>query len=205
MPNPQKRFKEKFFSELQELEVRICVQLNFPIIILILLNQFHKFQGSRELNSVQHFDPFWEGKHMTLIWLLLWLRAWAPSLWGGRGRWLGFYHHLLDALFDHLDKISSTCLHGLVGDLIVDDHLRRVPCVNGTIVVLVLDMARRFKSAREINRILVLLQSKNNSPALKNHKYGTMHTLPYPLLRGESLDCRRHFTLWRQISLQGFQ
>ena len=73
-------------------------------------------------------------------------------------------------LFDHLDKSSSTCLHGLVGDLLVVDHLDRVPCVNGTLVVLVLDMAWRFESAREINKILVyslLLHSKNNSPALK--------------------------------------
>ena len=68
---------------------------------------------------------------------------------------------------------SSTTLtrvHGLVGDLLVDDHLGRVPCVNGTLVVLVLDTASRFESAREINKILVyslLLQSKNNSPALK--------------------------------------
>ena len=30
-----------FLSKLQELEVRICVQPNFPIIILILLNGFH--------------------------------------------------------------------------------------------------------------------------------------------------------------------
>ena len=32
-----------FLLELQELEVRICVQPNSPIIILILLNGFHKF------------------------------------------------------------------------------------------------------------------------------------------------------------------
>ena len=45
---PKKYF---IFSELQELEVRICVQPNFPIIFLILLNGFHKFQRSRGLNS----------------------------------------------------------------------------------------------------------------------------------------------------------
>ena len=43
--------KSFFLSELQELEVQICVQPNFPIIILILLNRFHNFQGSRGLNS----------------------------------------------------------------------------------------------------------------------------------------------------------
>ena len=41
-------------SELQELEVRICVQPKFPIIILILLNGFHKFPRSRGLNSSVH-------------------------------------------------------------------------------------------------------------------------------------------------------
>ena len=46
-----KRKKSFFFSELQELKVRICEQPNFPIIILILLNGFHKFARSRELNS----------------------------------------------------------------------------------------------------------------------------------------------------------
>ena len=52
MPHPQYRIKKSFlFSELQELEVRICVQPNFPIIILILLNGFKKFQRSRGLNS----------------------------------------------------------------------------------------------------------------------------------------------------------
>ena len=41
-----KRTDKKYFllSELQEVEVRICVQPNFPIMILILLNGFHKFQ-----------------------------------------------------------------------------------------------------------------------------------------------------------------
>ena len=43
--------KSFFFSELQEVEVRICVQPNFPIIILILLNGFHKFGRSRGLDS----------------------------------------------------------------------------------------------------------------------------------------------------------
>ena len=41
------RFKKSFFfSELQEHEVRICVQTNFPIIIPILLNGYHKFAKS---------------------------------------------------------------------------------------------------------------------------------------------------------------
>ena len=47
----QKLNKSFFFSGLQELEVQICVQPNFPIIILILLNRFHKFPRSRGLNS----------------------------------------------------------------------------------------------------------------------------------------------------------
>ena len=52
IPNPKNRLKKSFFfSGLQELEVRICVQPNFPIIILILLNRSHKFQGSRGLYS----------------------------------------------------------------------------------------------------------------------------------------------------------
>ena len=46
-----KKTQNKFFSELQKLEVRICVQPNFPIIILILLHGFHKFHRSRGLNS----------------------------------------------------------------------------------------------------------------------------------------------------------
>ena len=37
--------------ELQEIEVRPCLQLNFPIIILILLNGFHKFQVSLGANQ----------------------------------------------------------------------------------------------------------------------------------------------------------
>ena len=54
---PRKKIKKYFFfSELQELEVRICVQPNFPIIILILLNGFHKFQGSRGLISSASFQ-----------------------------------------------------------------------------------------------------------------------------------------------------
>ena len=38
------------FSGLQELEVRICVQPDFPIIILILLTDFHKFSKPRGPN-----------------------------------------------------------------------------------------------------------------------------------------------------------
>ena len=40
-----------FFSELQEVEVRICVQPNFPIINLILLTAFHEFARSRGANT----------------------------------------------------------------------------------------------------------------------------------------------------------
>ena len=48
-----KRTDKKYFllSELQEVEVRICVHPNFPIIILILLTAFHKFARSREPNT----------------------------------------------------------------------------------------------------------------------------------------------------------
>ena len=49
MPTPPKNFN-KIFSELQELEVRICVQPDFPIIILILLTDFHKFSKPRGPN-----------------------------------------------------------------------------------------------------------------------------------------------------------
>ena len=46
------RFKKSFFfSELQEHEVRICVQTNFPIIIPILLNGYHKFAKSMGPNT----------------------------------------------------------------------------------------------------------------------------------------------------------
>ena len=45
------QFLRCFFSELQELEVRICAQPNFPIIILILLNGFHKFARSMGPNT----------------------------------------------------------------------------------------------------------------------------------------------------------
>ena len=38
--------QNKFHFELQEFEVRICVQPNSPIIILILLTAFHKFAMS---------------------------------------------------------------------------------------------------------------------------------------------------------------
>ena len=59
MPSPKNRFKKSFFFlELQELEVRICVQPNFSIITLILLNRFHKFQRSRELNSSEGYPSF---------------------------------------------------------------------------------------------------------------------------------------------------
>ena len=40
---PKNKIKIFFFSKLQELEVRICVHPNFPIVILILLNRFHNF------------------------------------------------------------------------------------------------------------------------------------------------------------------
>ena len=125
-------------------------------------------------DSVQHFDPFLEGKHMTLIIDL------TPSL-----AW----------------SLSTLIVKGEGGE---GGGGGGVPCVNGTLVVLVLDMAWRFKSARKINKILafsLFLQSENNSPALKiiNLVPCILHALPYPLLRGDSLDCRRHFTLWCQI------
>ena len=48
---PKNRLPKSFFhSELQELEVRICVQPNSPIIILILLTAFHKFAMSMGAN-----------------------------------------------------------------------------------------------------------------------------------------------------------
>ena len=43
--------KSFFFSKLQELEPRNCVQPNFPILILILLNRFHKSPRTKGLNS----------------------------------------------------------------------------------------------------------------------------------------------------------
>ena len=48
-----KRTDKNFFllSELQEVEVRICVQPNFPIIILSLLTGFHKFAKSMWPNT----------------------------------------------------------------------------------------------------------------------------------------------------------
>ena len=64
-------------SELQELEVRICVQLNFPIVTLILLNGFHKFQWSRGLNSgdqcgedvPQRHGFFFRTRQLSHIWV----------------------------------------------------------------------------------------------------------------------------------------
>ena len=46
----QKTDYKKKISELQELEVRIRVQPDFPIIILILLTDFHKFSKPRGPN-----------------------------------------------------------------------------------------------------------------------------------------------------------
>ena len=52
IPNLKNRLKKSFFfSGLQEQEVRICVQPNFPIIILILLNGFRKFVISMGPNT----------------------------------------------------------------------------------------------------------------------------------------------------------
>ena len=53
-----------FLSELKELEVRIYVQPNSPIIILILLNGFHKFAISME---AKHQCPlqFWSAFNVT--------------------------------------------------------------------------------------------------------------------------------------------
>ena len=39
----QKKDYKQFFSELQQLEVGIRVQPNFPIMILILLTDFYRF------------------------------------------------------------------------------------------------------------------------------------------------------------------
>ena len=48
----QKKIKKYFFfSELKGLEVQICALPNFPIIILILLNRFHKFAISMKPNT----------------------------------------------------------------------------------------------------------------------------------------------------------
>ena len=53
MQSPPKKLKKSFsFSELQVLEVRICVQPEFPIIILILLNEFHKSRDQGGLSAV---------------------------------------------------------------------------------------------------------------------------------------------------------
>ena len=46
-----------FSSELQEFEVWICVHPNFPIIILILLNGFHKLAISMGLNTCVGIKP----------------------------------------------------------------------------------------------------------------------------------------------------
>ena len=65
------------FSELQELKVRIRVQPNFPIIILILLTAFHKFAVSREpytsARSVETFFPCHSmfGHETGVSWVLL--------------------------------------------------------------------------------------------------------------------------------------
>ena len=54
-------------SELREVEVRMCVQPNSPIIILILLNGFHKFAMSIRANTavglhgeMSHSDWHWQ-------------------------------------------------------------------------------------------------------------------------------------------------
>ena len=61
IPSPKNWLPKSFFLlELQEFEVRICVQPNFPIIILILLNGFHRFPRSRGLNSSDNDkDQMW--------------------------------------------------------------------------------------------------------------------------------------------------
>ena len=46
-----------FFSELKEVEVRICVRPNFPIINLILLNGFYKFAKSMGPNTIEGYGP----------------------------------------------------------------------------------------------------------------------------------------------------
>ena len=57
IPNPKNMFKKNFFSKLQDLEVRICVQPNFPIINLILLNGFYKFAKSMGPNTIEGYGP----------------------------------------------------------------------------------------------------------------------------------------------------
>ena len=73
--NPKNRLPKSCpLSEPQELEVRICVQPNFPITILILLNRFHKFHRSRVLNScdssvhheIRYVDPFHQNINVSV-------------------------------------------------------------------------------------------------------------------------------------------
>ena len=49
--NTKKHLKMFFFSELKEVDVRICARPNFPIMNLILLTEFHKFARSRGANT----------------------------------------------------------------------------------------------------------------------------------------------------------
>ena len=73
--NPKNRLPKSCpLSEPQELEVRICMQPNFPIIILILLNRNHKFHRSRGLNScdsslhheIRYLDPFHQNIYVSV-------------------------------------------------------------------------------------------------------------------------------------------
>ena len=51
LSSPPKTKKSFFFSELQKVEVQICVRPNFPIINLILFTAFHKVVRSRGTNT----------------------------------------------------------------------------------------------------------------------------------------------------------
>ena len=75
--------KKNFLLELQELEVRICVQPNFPIIILIL-NGFHKFAMSMESNTSSGM-----GMTMgTLTTIFLSIRSFWNGDWRRKNRWV---------------------------------------------------------------------------------------------------------------------
>ena len=82
---PAKRSVRSF--RLQELEIRICVQPNFPIIILILLNGFHEhvIASAREVDSRLDVAFYWVHSDRVLLFVLYWIyfyrRVLCP-LWG---------------------------------------------------------------------------------------------------------------------------
>ena len=67
--------KKVCFSMLQELDVRICVQPNFPIIILSLLTGFHKFAKSMWPNT----NGLWKSGCIQAggIWSLVGHQTWV--------------------------------------------------------------------------------------------------------------------------------